>query len=140
MYQGFGYELSRVMPTAIQTGLYSSLCTLQEPDGVIVGAGQPSGNYVDVAGLVNIQCMDAPMSEGRILADEVKSFAEIISERLRHISLDGCYTGIPAGQEAGWRAQITDTTTGLVVTYDLLGSEIDSQGTQTRLHLRTATI
>lgn len=140
MYQGLSYEIARVMPEAIATGLFTSLCTLQQPDGVMIGAGQPSNTYVDVAGMVAICCMDAPISEGRLQATEVKDLKEIMSLQIRHVVLESCYPAVPNGEEHGWIAVITDLSTGLVTTYDLLGAEIDSQGTQTRLHIRTATI
>ena len=140
MYQGLTYELARVLPEAISTGLFTSLCTIQQQDGNMIGAGQPSGVYVNVSGLVNLQCMDAPISEGRIQATEVKELADIMSLQIRHVILNGCYANLPMGETDGWRALLQDLSTGLTTIYDLLGAELDSQGTQTRLHLRTATI
>jgi hypothetical protein len=140
VYQGLAYEILGVMPEALATGLFTSRCTLQQPDVVMIGAGQPSNTYIDVPGMVGLLCMDAPISENRLQATEVKDLKEIMSLQIRHVVLGGCYPAVPNGEEHGWIAILTDLSTGLVTTYDLLGAEVDSQGTQTRLHIRTATL
>lgn len=38
-----------VMQRANASGLFVSLCTIQQPDGVLIDAGQPSGNYINVS-------------------------------------------------------------------------------------------
>lgn len=138
MNQGLAYEIAAVMPAATLTGLFSSLCTIQQPDGALIGAGQPSGTFTNVAGLVNIPCVDAPPSIARVQATEVKAIAEIMSIGLRHILLNGYYANIIGGNLSatglGWRAIVDG------ITYDILGAEADSQLTQTRLDLRLATV
>ena len=37
-----------VMQRANASGLFVSLCTIQQPDGLFIDAGQPSGNFVNV--------------------------------------------------------------------------------------------
>lgn len=124
------YAIQRVMPQAVATGLLVSLCTIQSPTGNVGPSGAPDNTFADVAGLVNIQCMDAVMSVDSIQATEVKSLEEIASSGYRHIFLNGYYPEIIANVKNGWHA-IVD---GIV--YDLLGAEPDSQSTQTRLSLR----
>ena len=141
MYQGLSYEISRVMQEAVNTGLFDYVATFQAPDGNYVGSGQASGNYVNVAGLVAIPCMNAPISDTRIQATEVKELEETEALSIRHVLLDSYYPAIPAADPQGWvvfLAPATNPSSG--ITYDLLGAESDSQDTQTRVHLRTATI
>ena len=38
-----------VMQRANASGLFVSLCTIQQPDGILIDAGQPSGNYINVS-------------------------------------------------------------------------------------------
>ena len=68
MLQGIAVNVAAVMPRAIETGLFVSLCTIQQPDGNYGPSGQPSGVYVDVSGLVEIPCMSAVPSDSRIQA------------------------------------------------------------------------
>lgn len=132
--------IARVMPAAIASGLTVSLCTIQKPDGTYNPGGSPSGNYVNVAGLINLQCMDAVESVGSIQATEVSQLAEIQSKGIRHVFLNGYYPTIISaatvvtGVGAGWRAVVDG------ISYDLLGAEPDSQSTQTRLHLQLVSV
>ncbi len=130
MYQGLHQDILDVMPEALATGLFVSHCTIQAPDGIFVGSGQESGDWVDVEGLVNIQCMSAPISDSKILADEMKSLEETMAVNLRHVLLDGYYPQIEPGQRA-----VLDG-----VGWDILGAEADSQSQMTRLHLKLASI
>jgi hypothetical protein len=130
VYQGLHYDIAAVMPEALATGLFVSVVTIQEPDGVFVGSGQSSGNWVDVSGLVNIKAMNAPISDSKILADEVKTLAETMAVNLRHVLLDGYYPQIEPGQRAFMDG----------VYWDILGAEADSQSQMTRLHLELATL
>ena len=136
MNQGLAYELSQVMPQATATGLFVSLCTFQQPDNVFGPSGAPSGNYVDVSGLVDVPCMDAVPSTARVQATEVKELQDIMSKGLRHMLLNGYYPqATPDGQiPTKWRAVVDG------LTYDILGVEHDSQNTQTRIELQLVTL
>jgi len=123
-------SIARVMPTALASGLFVSLCTIQQPDGLYVGSGQPSGNWINVSGLVDIPCMNAPESELRPTADEEKGELETTAFNLQHVLLDDYYPTI----QTNWRAVIDG------VAFDILGSESDSQRTQTRLKLQLAVL
>ena len=132
--------IARVMPAAIASGLLVSLCTIQKPAGTYNPGGSPTGDYANVAGLINIPCMDAVESQGSIQATEVQALAEIQSKGIRHVFLSGYYPDIISaatvvtGVGAGWRAVVDG------IAYDLLGAEPDSQSTQTRLHLQLVSV
>ncbi len=133
MYQGLGYELAAVVPTVLATGICKSLCTIQQPDGVLIDAGQPSGNYLDVPGLVNIVVLSAPLSELRLQASEQKALEDIQTFAPRHVWLAGYFPLLAGiGAEDGWQAVVDGTT------FDLLGSECDSQTQTTRIAVRTS--
>jgi hypothetical protein len=138
MLQNLQYEMGAVMPAATLTGLFVSLCTIQQPDVLYNPGGSPSGNYVNVVGFVNLPCMDAPPSIARVQATEVKALAEIMAKGLRHLLLGGYYPTLTTGQTTvtgqGWRAVVDG------VAYDILGAEPDSQNTQTRLELQLVTV
>jgi hypothetical protein len=144
MNQGLQYELDAVMPAATLTGLFVSLCTIQQPDGNYGPSGAPSGVFVDVAGLVNIPCIDAVPSTLRVQATEVKSLEDIMSKGLRHVLLNDYYPmlvevlSVSEGQDVtavglGWRAVVDGTV------YDLMGAEPDSQSQMVRLSLQLIT-
>lgn len=137
MYQGQAYTFAQVVPTVLESGIVNSLATFQEPDGLLIGAGQPSGTYVDVAGYVGIRCMDAPTSNSRITATERKSESEIESSNSDHVWLAGAYPDIANHTE--WRCALTDAG-GVVTTYDVLGAEMDSQFQTTRVQVQVATV
>lgn len=131
MLQGIQIDVQQIMPAAVATGLFVSLATAQAPSGATTPDGQPDNTFVDVAGLVNIACMDAPQSFGSgIDANENKQLQEILSGQYRHVLLDANYPQIIANVHAGWRIVVD----GIV--YDLLGAEQDSQRMQTRLRLQ----
>jgi hypothetical protein len=134
MNQNFSNEIGLVMVAALDTGLFVSLCTISAPDGNLGPSGAPSNTFVDIPGLIDIPCMDAVPSEARIQATEVKDLAEILATGLRHVALNGYYPQIIPGVALGWRATVDGTV------YDLIGAEPDSQGTQTRLHLRLSSV
>lgn len=123
-------SLARVMPAAVAAGLLRSTCDIQQPDGTFSTNGTPSGNFTDVFGLVGIRCMDAPESDNRIQATELKQLAEIMAKGLRHVLLDTYYPQLDTAAGLGWRAVIDG------VVYDLMGAEKDSQRSQTRLKLQ----
>jgi len=143
MYQGLGYEIERVIPEAVASGLMQSLCTIQQPDGVLIGAGQPSGSWVNVTGAVGIQCMDAPRSTGeRLTADEQKGVPEIQSRIFRHVLLAGFYGDVIPWGDVGTRPALRAVITGpdnVAVIYELVGVESDSQQQMTRLALHQVT-
>jgi hypothetical protein len=124
------YTLPEVMPAAIATGLFVSLCTIQQPDGLFVDAGQPSGNFVNVAGFIDIPCTAPPTSDLRITADEKKSLEKIETFSSLHVLLGGYYPGVEYGTGKGWRAVVDGYP------FDLLGAEHDSQKQMTRLAVR----
>jgi hypothetical protein len=132
MLQDIGWDIADVMDLAVSTGLFVSLCTAQAPDGLLIDAGQPSGNYVNVTGLVDIPCMNAPMSEAKLQAAEIKALADIEAFSPRHVLLSGYYPAFDDGVHLGWRVVIDGTP------YDLMGSEGDSQSQMTRLACRTS--
>ena len=75
--------------------------------------------------------MDA-VTGAAITATELKALQEIEAKALRHVLLDGCYPQLLVLKLGGQvRALITDPL-GNVTTYEVLGVEDDSQGTQTR--------
>ncbi len=133
--QSLNYAIQGVMPAALATGLFVSLCTIQAPDQLPQGpTGNPPGTYSNVAGRVDIPCMDAPPSIARIQATEMKDVAEILSKGLRHVLLGKCFADAPDWSGAGYRAVVDG------VVYDLMGAENDSQNTQTRIDLQLATV
>lgn len=134
MNQSLSYEIDAVMPMAVETGLFVSSCTFQAPDGLFGASGAPSGVYVDVAGLVGIACMDAPEAVPTITAGEQKTLQEIQAGQLRHVLLDDYYPTAVTGWPDGWRAVVDG------VDYDVLGVEVDSQRTQTRVKLQLVTL
>ena len=132
--------VQRVMPAAVASGLFVSLCTAQQPSGAVTPYNQPDGTYTDVAGLVNIQCMKAVLAMNTIDATEVKALSDIMSESFWHVVLNGYYPAFflngtgPGGQQVGWRVIVDG------VKYDLVAAEPDSQRTQTRLKLQIVTV
>jgi hypothetical protein len=133
----FSAEVQQVMPLAVGAGTFVSLCTIQKQTGAKLGAGQPDPTaYANVAGLVNIPCMDAVPSTARVQATEVKELTDILSKGLRHVLLNGYYPeSTPDGQiPSNWRAIVDG------VIYDILGVEHDSQNQQTRLMLQLVTL
>lgn len=124
--------IQNVMSAAKLTGIFVSLCTIQQPDGVLIEAGQPSGNYINVAGLVNIPCTAPPVSPVRLQATEVRAADDIQAFAPRHVLLSGFYPSIQQGVAEGWIAVIDG------VTYTLMGAENDSQSRMTRLMVRFA--
>jgi hypothetical protein len=134
MLQTLAYPISQVRPAVTAAGLDVSLATFQSLDSTQGPTGNPVGTYTNVAGLVNIPCMDAPLAPGTISALEAKALAEIESKGIRHVSLAGYYPAVVAGWPQGWRAVID----GLV--YDVIGAEADSQNSQTRVKLQQVTV
>jgi len=126
--------VSNVMPRALATGVFVSLCTIQQLPANPNPDGTPQTTYTDVPGLVNIICMDAPPSMERIQATEVKQVAEILAKGMRHVLLGQCFLDAPNWAGRGYQAVVDG------VAYDLLGAENDSQSTQTRIDLQLSTV
>lgn len=127
---------SLLMQKATSTGWFQSLCTIQEPSGAY-SRGVRTGAWVNIAGLTNIECMDAPLGFGPgIKSMEQKTAQEIASEGVRHVLLNGYYSqldGLNWGL-IGWRAIVDG------VAYDISAAERDSQKSQTRLSLKLVTM
>lgn len=127
MNQSITYEILSVMPLTTEQGTYKSLCTIQQPNISVDGAGgQLYTPATNVPGLVNIPCMKAPTSPVRVQATEMKALEDIMSKVPLHVLLNGYY---PA---------ITPDLWALVdgVQYDIIGVESDSQSQMTRLELQ----
>lgn len=142
MNQGLQYEIDSVMPAAIVTGLFVSLCTIQVPDGNYGLSGAPSGVFVNSPDptLIGIPCMDTVPSIARVQATELKDLAEITAKSLRHILLAGYFPQLVALKQAGQvRVAITDPG-GSPVVFEMLGAENDSQQTQTRFECQIVTV
>jgi hypothetical protein len=131
------YDIEDVMQQALETGLFVSLCTIQQPSGDLTEDGTPDGLYVDVTGMVAIPCMDAPENNDRITADEVKDQQTIEASNSSHILLSGWYASIE--ENTDWRAVVTDVHSRVVI-YDIAGAESDSQGQMTRLKVKVVTV
>lgn len=114
-------DLDGVMAAALATGLLSSLCTIQQPDGLFGPSGAPSGTYADVSGLVGIRCQAAPI--GVLSGTEQRIPPEILSRQPTHVLLESYYPQITTKMIA-----IVDS-----IRYDISAVEHDSQGRMTRL-------
>ena len=134
MHQGIDYEIQRAMGEAQITETFVSRCTIERPSGNFGPSGAPDNLFVAITGLVDIPCMAPPPSALRIQATEQKALAEIMASEMKHVLLNGWYPAIEGGVSHGWRAVIDGTP------YDILGAESDSQGTQTRMEVRLASI
>lgn len=131
MYQGLGLNRTNIMADALATGLFVSLCTIQDPPTDISPDGSlplnVDADWTDV--LVGIRCMNAPLGfKDVIQANELKMPNETLALGPRHVLLEGCYPSIHSGQRA-----VIDG-----VAHDILGAESDSQRVMTRLYTRVA--
>jgi hypothetical protein len=135
MQQGLQYEVDSVMPQVRATGLLISRATFQDQTGGTGPTGFPLNTYTPVDGLIDIQCMDAPLGTGEgFSVDEGKAQPQILSKGERHILLDAYY---PEAINV-WRGGGNVVIDG--VTYDILGVEADSQRQETRVRAQVATI
>jgi hypothetical protein len=134
MNQGQSYKFAAVVPTVLAAGITPSRCTMQLPDGTLTAGGQPSGNWVDIAGLVSLVVMNAPATAGKLTSAEMKAEADIQAFSPRHVWIAGYYPAIDPLPGKGARAVIDGTP------YDLLGAESDSQMYTTRISIRTSTV
>lgn len=127
--------INAVMPAARATGLAVSLMTIQAPNGVLGPSGAPSGDYDDVAGLVDIECMNAPQppSEIKLGSMEFRTSGEVTAVADRHVLCMDYYPTLETNWRYGARAVIEG------IQYNVIGAESDSQHTQTRVALQVAT-
>jgi hypothetical protein len=156
MYQGLIGGISGVMDIYRASGLAVSLCTIQGPatptgspivwqpatEPYVDPQGTAPGIYANIPGLVNLPCQDAPESEGGVTATEIKALSETASIEVRHVLLAGYYPQLDTltnWGDIGWRAIITNPF-GVTTTFDILGAEVDSQRTQTRLKVRQVSL
>jgi len=131
MYQGLSYEIAAVMPEAIATGLFVSLCTIQQPSGTFDAGGAPDGLYVDVDGLQDIPCTAPPSSKKMAIAsNEKKTMPQVEAFNFLHVLLSGYYPTILQS----WRAVVDGDS------FDIIGTEHDSQMQMTRLMVRVVTV
>lgn len=137
MNQGINYDLAAVMPAAIESGLFVSLCSILVPDGEFGDSGAPSGNYVvlmvgsPAVSLEDIPCTAPPlMTGGKVTPTEVKELKEILSDVPLHVLL------------SGYCPEIASTYRAVVdgINYEIMGVEHDSQSLMTRLAVRELTI
>ena len=139
MYQGIEYDLQAVNEEALASGLIVSLVTIQQPTGEQTADGSPlmtggdSGDgWNNVAGLINLQCMNGPEADARIRAKTERQTEYIEAFQFRHLFLPGYFPQIQ--QFDNWRAIVDGQA------YDPIGIENDSQRTQTRILLQLAGI
>ena len=106
-------------------GLFISTITFQEPTGY-TSTGEPSGNYTDIAGLVNLKCMDAPENVTfKIAANESHNDPEIVSDAPRHVLLDRYYAVLSPATD--WGDVETGEPSWTASSTDVQGVENDSQ-------------
>src|SRR5262249_27749657 len=127
------YAVEDVMPQAVATGLFDSLCTIQKLDGSINFSGQMNAIWITV--FDSILCIQDPSSVARIVATEKKSVDDVESFNMRHVLLNGYYPTITTDM----RAVVVTADGFTTIYYDILGVESDSQAQMTRLEVRTAT-
>ena len=133
------FEVDVVMPAALETGLFISLVTIQQPTGEQTADGSPlmtggdSGDgWNNVAGLIDLPAMNGPEADARIRAKTERNPDYIEAFQFRHLLLGGYYPGIE--QADNWRAIVDGQA------YDPIGVESDSQKTQTRLLLQLTSV
>lgn len=151
MYQELGYDIAEVMPSAVETGLFVSLFTAQQPTGDMGPSGAPTGAVTNVTGLINIACTAPPESDMSIQATETKALGDITASELHHVLLDSYYPAL----DNGWRGDEANGTGAYqalisdndgsgnpinAVVYDILGVESDSQRQMTRVRVRLSTV
>ena len=134
MMQGLGYVFNSVAVTAFNSGLYVSLCTIQQPSGNFGPSGAPDGTYTNVSGRVNLACQRAAPAALAVTANEVKSVGQVESVLADHVAFPAYYPDLETAAGKGWRAIIDS------VVYDILGAECDSQKVLTRMEVQVATV
>jgi len=134
--QGFTGEIAELMPMALESGFFNSLCTIQQRTGAVSATGQPDlTDWVDIAELTNLKCMVSiyrPFTPN--ISGTVRTPAQFNTETEIHILLAGYYPGILQ------QNQVVVTTGSYAGTYEIMTVEPDSQQTQTRLGVRAWTL
>jgi hypothetical protein len=124
--QSLTLELDGIMAAALATGLFVSSCTITElPSPITLGpSGAPTDAYVNVTGMVGIQCMKAPLMVNNLkMDDETRRVEHILTEADEHVLLASYYPLITTKNRA-----VIDG-----VDYIIMAVEHDSQGKMTRL-------
>lgn len=131
---GLKQALDDVMIEVKDSGLFVSLCTIEQTSGTLTASGFPDGTFTAIAGLSNIPCMRAPVSMSFIRASEEKREPGIETLEPVHILLNGYYPAIP--QLTSTRPSLRAVVDG--INYEVMGVEHDSQQQMTRLLARVA--
>jgi hypothetical protein len=124
-----------VLPQALATGRFVSTVTLMAPTGARSASGQPlppPSGYADVSGLVDLQCMAAPLAQANIRATERRTLPDIMASEPLHILVAGYYPQVEGGNAEGWLAVVDGGASYWIV----MGAESDSQGQMTRLEVK----
>jgi hypothetical protein len=141
MLQSLTYDVQQAVTEAANSGLVVSVCTIQVPSGNKGPSGSPDNTWIPFPGVpAGMPCMDA-VTSASVQATEAKALAEIESKGLRHVWLTACYPQLVNLKLSGVqvRALITDPV-GNTITYEVLGFEDDSQGTQTRFECQKVSV
>ena len=123
-------DLGSTLTAVEDAGLFSSLCTIQEPDGTRDATGNQKrfgANFGDVAGMVDIPCMIAPEITTTVLKSSETRDQDRTNEMAQfHVLLDGYYPLI--------RKKMRAVIDGKA--WDITGVESDSQKIMTRMAVR----
>jgi len=132
MRQDLTYEFLSVMPTARQAGAMISTATFQQRTNTVSSTGQPDlADWVNVAGLVNIQCQLSVQSAFRPDQGGVRRMPmEFDTINLRHLLLGSYYPAV--------LQQYTVLVDG--TRYEIMAVEHDSTHNQTRCAVRIYTL
>lgn len=103
---------------------YPSLCTIQQATETPDALGQPIPAWNDIAGLVNLPCAIAPLG-GSTEASQRNRSDSTIDVATHAIAIAGHYPTIVNKM----RAVIAG------VAWDIMGAEVDSHATMTRLRV-----
>lgn len=127
MNQSLTAEFDQVIPTALASGVFASLCTIKAPTQSLDGLGQVDlSDYVAVPGMVDIPCMKPPLMIRRMSGLEVRRADAIAQQSTFHVLLAGYYPAIEQKQQA----KVDGTG------YEIMTVEFDSQRRMTRLALQ----
>lgn len=138
MNQQNGVSVAGIMDAALATGIFVSLCTIQEPPDTVNAQGGQNLNpadYVDISEeLTDIPCMQAVMTiERPDVQDETKLGRYTKERNVSHVLLYGYFPQIQQRHQA-----VIDG-----IAHDILAVEWSSQkvtGKQTRLAVQVKTL